>query len=166
MRYYKPCKPGHNPYIDLTLYRELVAAFDDKQVIDSDAFKTAVVMLYGAVNKLFNANALAWHTNTPHRITTVAVRGLKRSGIWIQKGKRCKHEFNGKWANSGKDKGLRLIITFWIDVLVAEGVVVKLRNGKYGKRDLAKESFSKRLKNKFRWKELEKRNLVSLYYTR
>lgn len=150
MRYYKLSVDGGNPYIDLTLYREIVKASDANLVVDSDEYKVAVVMLYGAINKLFNGPALSWHCNVKNKITVAAVRNLKASGIWVQKGRKTKHELFTKWANSGKDKALRQVICFWMDACVANGSVVKMKK-KYGLREWVEPTYSNKLKNRLKW---------------
>jgi hypothetical protein len=146
-RYYKPCAPGENPYIDLKPYRQIVKDSDANLSESDESFSVAVVMLYGAINRLFNGNALSWHTNTKTKITRAAVRNLKSSGVWKQKGRLCKHELFTKWANSGKDMALKQVISFWMDACVANGSVVKVKN-KYGLREWVNESYSKKLKQR------------------
>lgn len=154
MKYYKPCEKGHNPYIDLRPYRNVILENDENLKADSEAFQYAIVVLYGAVHRLFNGPALAWHTNVPCRIAVKAVRNLKRCKIWNQKGKIIKHEYATKWASRTKHAGLRQTVGFWLDVLVAEEKAVKIK-GKYGLREWAEPSYSEKVKNRFRWMVLK-----------
>jgi hypothetical protein len=155
VRYYKTCAEGDNPYIDLRAYRQIVKDSDENLVVGSDTFKVAVVMLYGIINRTMNAQLLSWCTNTNRKLTADAVRNLKASGIWVQRGKKMKHDLFKKWVNSGKDIGLKQAITFWVDASVAHGGLVKIKN-KYGLREWAKPSYSKTLRNRLKWVALEK----------
>lgn len=148
-----------NPWIDITPYEDFVKSTDANLVVGSDDFKIAVVILYGAVNRNFNATSLAWHTCIPHRLCRPAVRHLKQSKIWIQKGRQQKHEFiNRRWINTGKDSGFKVSISFWMDVCVAIGNIVKVKN-KYGLKEWAKPSYSKKLKSRLTWIENKNRQL-------
>jgi hypothetical protein len=160
MKYYKPCAPGDNPYIDLRPYRSIVKDSDKNLLLDSDTFRVAVVMLYGILNRCMNAQLLAWCTNTDRKLTATAVRNLKSSGVWIQKGKKQRHDLFTKWANSGKDQGLKQCLSFWLDASVAHGEIVKVKN-RYGLREWAKPSYSKTLKNRLKWVENKHRRIDS-----
>jgi hypothetical protein len=145
-----------NPYIDITPYQEFIKSTDENLDPSSDTFKIAVVTLYGIVNKNFNYKSLAWHTNTLHRLCAVAVRNLKKNNLWIQKGKKLRHEFIKFLTKSGKND-LKVVIALWLDVCVATGVIIKIKGGYILKEQFEKKSFSHRIKEKFRLTEFQKR---------
>lgn len=145
-----------NPYIDITPYQEFIKATDKNLDPESDAFKIAVVTLYGFINRISSYKSLAWHTNTLHRICAVAVRNLKASKVWVQKGKKFRHEFKSYVTKRGKHDW-KLAMSLWLDICVAMGTIVKDK-GKYGLREwIGRKTFSQQIKERYRLSEFQKR---------
>lgn len=139
----------YNPYIDIKPYEDVVRAMDDVP-IDPEAFKFAVVMLYGSVNKLFNAYALAWHTNTKIKLCRLAVRNLKKNKIWIQKGRKVRQEY------LRSKKHMFRCLSFWMSVCVANGSMIK-SGSYYGLSEWAgNKTYTQKLKDRIRIKQLQK----------
>lgn len=106
--------------VDLEALKRTVRELDPKVEESSEAFGAALVLLTAAEAELFGVAGLEGATRLPHAMVAKFVRNLKANGVFRPRGKgrgECTL-YHGGW-----DDEKAGVTAFWLDVMVAQGLL-------------------------------------------
>lgn len=107
--------------ITLTEIENFVIDADPNLDMEEEAFKAAVILLSSAVFGT-DIDTLAAFTGLPYNLIGKFADNLERSGVWK----------DGAVYHSGWDnEGMKGVISFWLDVAIATGHVIRLEGDRY-----------------------------------